>query len=158
MGRAVLALLDAIVLGLMAIALSVSVAAIIYHGPLSVFVGRGVALSLIGAMVLGIVGARLCSLRSTICAPQNPSPWSWRSSRGPWPPPQPDPATEHTFATISAFVAATTLATGATAWLLGHLRLGSLVRYFPFPVVSGFLATTGYLLVTGGSAPRPTRR
>ena len=32
---------------------------------------------------------------------------------------------------------------------LGFLRLGSLVRYVPYPVIGGFLAGTGWLLVSG---------
>jgi len=32
----------------------------------------------------------------------------------------------------------------------GHLRLGSLARFMPYPVIAGFLAATGYLLVMGG--------
>ena len=64
-------LLDALVLGLMAVAFNVSIAAIIYQGPLSVFVDRGIALTLIGGSSMGVVGAFCFSYRGTICQPQS---------------------------------------------------------------------------------------
>jgi SulP family sulfate permease len=55
-----------------------------------------------------------------------------------------------TYATVIALIAVTTLATGATFLILGQFRLGSLIRYLPYPVVGGFMAGTGWLLVVGG--------
>ena len=42
----------------------------------------------------------------------------------------------------------------ARGLLLGVFRLGNLVRFVPFPVVGGFLAGTGWLLVKGGLGGR----
>src|SRR6266487_278427 len=53
-------------------------------------------------------------------------------------------------ATVGAAIVLTTLATAATFLLLGQFRRGSLVRYLPYPVIGGFLAGTGWLLVLGG--------
>ncbi len=44
----------------------------------------------------------------------------------------------------------TTLSTGLLMWLLGRFRLGGLVRYVPTTVVAAFMAGTGWLLVKGG--------
>ncbi len=54
------------------------------------------------------------------------------------------------FMTILAMIASTSLLTGLFFILLGQFKLGSLVRFLPYPVVGGFLAGTGWLLVTGG--------
>src|SRR5947207_8028997 len=43
-----------------------------------------------------------------------------------------------------------TLLTALTFLLLGTFRLGNLARFIPFPVVGGFLAGTGWLLLKGG--------
>ena len=43
-----------------------------------------------------------------------------------------------------------TLLTGITFLVLGTFRLGNLVRFVPYPVVGGFLAGTGWLLLKGG--------
>jgi sulfate permease, SulP family len=53
-------------------------------------------------------------------------------------------------ATALAAVVATTLAVGVASVALGLLRLGRIVRYLPFPVIGGFLAGTGWLLLLGG--------
>ena len=39
------------------------------------------------------------------------------------------------------------LLTGVVLWALGRARAGSVVRYTPFPVIGGFLAGSGLLLV-----------
>jgi SulP family sulfate permease len=51
--------------------------------------------------------------------------------------------------TILVAIAITTLLTGAFFLALGFFKLGKLVRYIPYPVVGGFLAGTGWLLVQG---------
>lgn len=40
--------------------------------------------------------------------------------------------------------------TGAALWLLGRFHLGQIVRFVPYPVIGGFLAASGWLLITGG--------
>lgn len=48
---------------------------------------------------------------------------------------------------ILAVLAFTSLLTGLFFLALGYFKLGGLVRYVPYPVVGGFLAGTGWLLV-----------
>jgi SulP family sulfate permease len=43
-----------------------------------------------------------------------------------------------------------TVSCGVLFFILGRFRLGNLVRYIPYPVVGGFLAGTGWLLLKGG--------
>jgi len=46
-----------------------------------------------------------------------------------------------------------TLSTGLTGlilWLLGILRAANIIRFIPFPVIGGFLAATGWLMINGG--------
>lgn len=47
-------------------------------------------------------------------------------------------------------ISASTLLTGLFLFALGSLRLGELLRFVPYPVIGGFLAASGWLLVTGG--------
>jgi SulP family sulfate permease len=47
-------------------------------------------------------------------------------------------------------LAIASLVTGLGVWALGRFRLGQIVRFVPFPVVSGFLAASGWLLIAGG--------
>ena len=52
-------------------------------------------------------------------------------------------------ATAFAILGTGSVATGALFWVSGRLRLGGLVRFLPYPVVAGFLAGSGWLLVYG---------
>jgi len=50
---------------------------------------------------------------------------------------------------LVALAIASTL-TGALIWALGAFRLGQAVRFVPYPVIGGFLAASGLLLILGG--------
>lgn len=55
-------------------------------------------------------------------------------------------------AVIHVMIAITisTLFTGLVLFALGALRLGIWLRFVPYPVIGGFLAASGWLLITGG--------
>ncbi len=48
-----------------------------------------------------------------------------------------------------AAIALSTLIVGVVLFLLGTYRLGNIVRFTPYPVIGGFLAGSGWLLLTG---------
>ena len=54
------------------------------------------------------------------------------------------------FSTVVVMIVGTTVITGLIFLLLGIFKLGGLVRFLPYPVMGGFLAGTGWLLLTGG--------
>ncbi len=43
-----------------------------------------------------------------------------------------------------------TVLTGITFLAIGTFKRGNLIRFVPYPVVGGFLAGTGWLLLKGG--------
>jgi SulP family sulfate permease len=146
LGRFGVLALTAVAVGAFTVTLSLSVAAIIYQGDLAPFIGRGIALTLLGTVPMAIVGALVLGYRGTICQPQDaPAIVLSVAAAGIAVLPA-----ERAFATTAALVVATSLASGLSAWLLGRLRLGFVARYIPYPVLAGFLAATGYLLVMGG--------
>ncbi len=51
--------------------------------------------------------------------------------------------------TVIAMIALTSVLTGVILLTLGLFRVGNLVRRLPYPVVGGFMASSGWLLVTG---------
>jgi SulP family sulfate permease len=57
----------------------------------------------------------------------------------------PSQAVLHTLLSFSLM----TLLAGATIYLIGALRWGQALRFVPYPVVAGFLAATGWLLMIG---------
>jgi SulP family sulfate permease len=143
-------LLAALVLGAMAVALNTAAAAMVYQGPLAVFLDRAIALTLIGGVVMGLASAVFFTDRGAICQPQNTIAVVVAISAASLVSSMADPQSERSFATVAAFVAGTSVLVGAATWLLGRLRLGLVARFIPFPVLTGFLAATGYLLVAGG--------
>ena len=54
------------------------------------------------------------------------------------------------FLTVVAATLVVTVLCGIAFLALGNLRIGNLVRFVPYPVVGGFLAGTGWLLLNGG--------
>ena len=141
----------ALLVGLMAVALAISAATVIFHGPLAAHLALGIALVLAGGMVMALVSARL-ERAGGLCQPQASIAVILALQSAAIVAGLPDPGSERGFATTAVFVAAATLATGGAAWLLGRARLGGFVRFIPFPVVAGFLAATGYLMVVGALA------
>ena len=57
---------------------------------------------------------------------------------------------ERAFLTVVAATLAVTVFSGAISLVLGMLRRGNLIRFVPYPVVGGFLAGVGWLLLKGG--------
>ena len=55
-----------------------------------------------------------------------------------------------TLATLVMATALTTLFIGAAALALGTFKLGRFIRSAPFPVIGGFLAGSGWLILYGG--------
>jgi len=61
----------------------------------------------------------------------------------------PDATDGQIVATVMAAMGCAALLSGAACWLSGYLKLGHLIRAIPYPVVGGFLAGTGWLLLLG---------
>lgn len=51
--------------------------------------------------------------------------------------------------TVIVTIALTSLLTGVFLWVMGALKLGSIVRLLPDAVIGGFIASSGWLLVKG---------
>ena len=58
--------------------------------------------------------------------------------------------TEAAVPTVVVMVALCALLTGVAFWVLGSTGKTSFVRYLPWPVITGFTAGTGWLLLRGG--------
>ena len=127
----------------------ISFTTIIYGGSLAPLLETGLGLSLLGAALMCGVGGFFYSFRGTICHPQDVTAIvlavSASAMAEAWPADQGDSL----MATIALLIAVTTAFSGLVAWGFGALRLGFLARFIPYPVIGGFLAATGYLLLTG---------
>jgi len=133
---------------LMTVIASLSYSTLIFSGDLSSHLGLGIYSALISAAVIGIVMAFLSSSRFTIAGPDaNISALIALIAVSVAP--QLDSKPESLFSTIWVILALSSLLTGVFLYTAGHFRLGRWIRFIPYPVIGGFLAGTGWLLIRG---------
>jgi SulP family sulfate permease len=139
-----------LVVGLVEVIIAISFAALIFAGEISSSIATGIGLALIAATINGIVIALLTSLPGTISGIQDaPSAIMAVLSAAIVASMPPGASEQEVFVTVIMAIAMTTILCGVFLLALGYFNLGSLVRFLPYPVVGGFLAGTGWLLVTG---------
>jgi SulP family sulfate permease len=142
-------LASGLIVGVINIVIMISFAALIFSGDLAGHVASGIGLALFGAFVIGIVVALTSSFSGMLAGPQDiPAAIlalvvasivrNGTSRTG-----------ETTFVTIVVAIALTSILTGIFFLALGRFKLGKLVRFVPYPVIGGFIAGTGWLLVKG---------
>jgi SulP family sulfate permease len=142
-------LITSSVVAMMTVVLSVSFVALIFIGPISDFAGEGTNLMLLTAVILGVFMALFSSYPGTIAIPQDRvAPIvALMATLIIHEMPGAPPATIGI--TVLAAIATSTFLVGAVIFFLGIYNLGNIVRFTPYPVIGGFLAGSGWLLLTG---------
>ncbi len=150
LGQLVPALAAGSIVGLAQVLLATSFGALVFSGPLLAHVSQGIGLALFGAILTGVAVATLSTLPGTVAGNQD-IPAAIMALMAPAiVAAMPATATgQDAFVTVVVAISLTTALTGLVFYALGHFRLGSLVRFLPYPVVGGFLAGTGWLLMHG---------
>ena len=138
-----------VIIGAVEAFLAVSFAALVFGGYLEDFIPDGIALYL-GAAALtlaifawragtrGVVGgmqAATAAVLTVVAATTAVGAFG---------------SPERAFLTVVAATLVVTVLSGAIFLVLGMLRRGNLIRFVPYPVVGGFLAGAGWLLMKGG--------
>ena len=136
--------------GILTIIIQISLAALIFSGPLADHLAPGLGLTLWGAVAMNITVALTSSRPGMVTYPQEAPAAVIALLAAAVAANLPRTATDEAiFATVVAAIALAAFLTGACFWVLGHFQLGTLIRFLPYPVVGGFLAGTGWLLVQG---------
>ncbi len=139
-----------LVIGILEVALAISFAALIFSGPLAAYVPFGIGYALAGAIIGGALIALFTSLPGLIGGNQDvPAAIMALMSVAIVEMMPVSATTEEAFITVTVAIALTTLLTGLFFLATGYFRLGDMARFLPYPVVGGFLAGTGWLLITG---------
>ena len=140
-----------LITGVLQVVLSSSYAALIYGGTLSPYLGQGIGFALIGAFTIATIITIFAARPGTVGSNQDVSVAIFSLISVSIVASMPAHATaESAFCTVVIAIAVTVLLTGIFFWFLGSCHLGGLIRYFPYPVIGGFLAGTGWLLFKGG--------
>jgi len=133
----------------LSIAYCLSYAALIFTGPLQHLLSYGIAVTFLSAVVGGSIVALRSSLPFAVAGPDSSisvvlaalvaSVIQRIAASG---------STDLLEPTLIAMSLATAL-TGLLLCVLGFTHAGRAIRFVPYPVIGGFLGTTGWLLVTG---------
>jgi sulfate permease, SulP family len=140
------ALLGGITLGFIQVIVDVSFANLVFSGDASIYLPYGIGLMLIGGFITMVVVGLTTSAPGTSSSLQDSPAVVLAVIAASLMVIAPDAL----LPTLLAAICISTLLTGIVLWVLGQYRLGEIVRYIPYPVVGGFLAGTGLLLVIGG--------
>lgn len=150
LSRVLPCLIVGVVLGILNVTFATSFAVLLFSGPLVEHMAWGIGVILFGAFTVGTVVALTSSYPGMIAAPQEIPvvilALATLSIAGRM---AGIADAEAVFYTITTTIAVTSLLTGILFWTLGWFKLGNLVRFIPYPVVGGFLAGSGWLLVHG---------
>ena len=147
-GRLVSTLVSGLVVGALEVVLATSFAALLFGGRLSAQLEAGIGLALLSATVVMAIVAVRSSFAGAVGSVQD-STTAVLALIAADIALEVDAAGDTAFLTVVLAIALTTIGTGVFLLALGVLRLGNLIRFVPYPVVGGFLAGTGWLLVKG---------
>lgn len=138
-----------VLIGITDVVFALSMGSLIFSGELAPYISYGIGIALVTSAVLMIGTSLISSVPGVISSSQD-SPsvilavivaglmTSLSATR-----------VEDKLATVLIAITFTTLLTGIFFLVLGFFKLGGLVRFIPYPVVGGFLAGTGWLLLQG---------
>jgi SulP family sulfate permease len=138
------------VCGLLTIIISISNAAFIFSGPMQAYLPLGIGLALFAALMLAGVTALMSSIPGVVATSQEVPvvtlsviATSIVATMG-------GVASDiEILVTLLCVIALSSMVTGLSFLVMGVLRLGRFIRFVPFPVIGGFLAGTGWLIVQG---------
>ncbi len=139
-----------LVVGVINVIFAISLSALVFAGDNSPYIANGIGFILLGGIPPLLLLSLFSSYKGSMAIPQDaPAAILAVMAAGVMQSMVASPPQEK-YITVVAVIILTTVLTGSTYVLLGQFRLGSLVRFLPYPVIGGFLAGTGWLLVTGG--------
>ncbi len=135
------------------IAYCISFAALIFTGDLAGGFSLGLAGLIMGTVVTCVVIAVTSTFSPVIGGPDSPavavmsvlaaSIAAALAAKG--------ASTQTIIVNVLVALSVSTLLTGVLLYGVGALRLGQWLRFIPYPVIGGFLAASGILLITGGA-------
>ena len=150
-GQAAAIIVAACVSSLYSIGVAIAAASLLFAGPLSDGLALGAGAALIGTVIaLGLTGA-MSALPCNISHVQSMSAVVLAMTLSATAAQMQAPA-ETRVGTALAIIALTSVACSALLALTGALRAGRIGRFFPIEVLSGFVAGSGWLLLTGAMA------
>jgi SulP family sulfate permease len=136
--------------GILIVIISVSFGAVIFSAELSEALPLGVGLLLFSSVIISAIVARFSSYPAIVAIPQDTTvPVLALVARHIMEEMPQDLSFEQKLYTVLATILLNSLIMGSIFFALGRFKLGGLIRFIPYPVVGGFLAGMGVLLIQG---------
>lgn len=135
--------------GIIGVIRAISYAALIFSGGLSVHLNVGVGIAIFSSAAISIVVALMSSLPGMIATPLAAPTAVLAILAAQIANSLTAADSTDVLMTVVTAIALGSLITGATLWVLGTVRGGNALQFIPYPVVGGFMAATGWLLVRG---------
>src|SRR5512138_1989794 len=129
--------------------LVLALAVMIFGGELNSFISIGISVLFVGCLIQAVVVALGSSLPGMMTLVQDSPAVIMALVVATMTASMSDASPEARLYTSLAAIMITTALCGVVCLLLGRFKLGNLVSYLPYPVIGGFLAGTGLLLVFG---------
>ena len=127
---------------------AMALSALVFTGDLSSYLPQGIGILLLGSLIFALFSAITASFPTAISAPQDiPIAILALMAATLISNPVHQMNKEELFQFIFVTIGLTSVLVGIFFYLLGQFKLGKLVRFIPFPVVGGFLAGTGWLIL-----------
>ncbi|MCP4384936.1 MAG: SLC26A/SulP transporter family protein [Hyphomicrobiales bacterium] len=151
-GRWFAIVVSGVICGVLAVVLSIGVGSLLFSNSLHDAVPMSIGLALASTAIIAVVVAMTSSIRGAVALVQEVPVVALAAVVAAVVAALPaDAEPSHTIATVIVAVALATALSGICALVLGYLQLGAIIRYVPYPVIGGFLAGTGWLIVGGGA-------
>ena len=138
-----------VVFGLTEVIFALSLGSLIFSGKLAPYLPYGIGMALATAAIIMIGTSLTSSIPGVIGSTQDSSSVILAVIASSLAGSLVALRSEDILVTVLVAIATATLLTGAFFLTLGFFKLGKLVRFIPYPVVGGFLAGTGWLLLQG---------
>ncbi|QDZ41250.1 cyclic nucleotide-binding domain-containing protein [Euhalothece natronophila Z-M001] len=145
-----LSLLAGLITGIIGVIRAISYAALIFSGALNSELGVGVGLTIFSTGMVSFMAAIFSALPGMIATPlAAPTAITAILANEIVQDLKANFSLSDIVITVLAAIALSSLLTGLFLLTLGKTKLGSKIRFIPYQVVGGFMAGTGWLLVTG---------
>jgi sulfate permease, SulP family len=135
--------------GVIVLPLVISFAILIFSGDLGAFATTGIGMVLFGGLILQIIIGLTSSVPGMIGAPQDSPAAILGLTAAAIVAGMKDAPLEAKFITVVVTTILTSIISGLFFVIIGGFKLSRFVRFIPYPVVGGFIAGTGLLLVQG---------
>lgn len=143
-------IISGLVTGMIGAIRAISYAALIFSGLLTPHLSAGVGMTVFSTGIISAIVALSSALPGMIATPLAAPTAILATMAGAIAMEMQPTANAHEiYITVTAAIAGGSLCTGVFLFTLGRLNWGDAIRFIPYPVVGGFMAGTGWLLIDG---------